>query len=226
MSIRVLVTDDQELVRLGFRMVLEAQEDITVVAEAGDGEEAVRRTAELRPDVVVMDVRMPTMDGVEATRQIVQADGDVRVLILTTFDLDAYVLDALRAGASGFLLKDALPGDLIAAIRTIATGDAVVAPSVTRRLLDSYRHLLPDGDPPGTPTLDPSIEELTPREREVLLEVAAGYSNGEIAARLFVTEATVKSHVGNVFMKLGLRDRVQAVIFAYERGLRQSNGGD
>jgi len=224
MSIRVLITDDQELVRLGFRMVLDAQEDITVVGEAGDGEEAVRRAAELRPDVVVMDVRMPTMNGIEATRRIVEADGDERVLILTTFDLDAYVLEALRAGASGFLLKDAPPGDLIAAIRTIATGDAVVAPSVTRRLLDSYRHLLPDGDPPGSP-LDPSIEELTPREREVLLEVAAGYSNGEIASRLFVTEATVKSHVGSIFMKLGLRDRVQAVIFAYERGLRQSNGG-
>jgi DNA-binding NarL/FixJ family response regulator len=226
MSIRVLITDDQELVRLGFRMVLDAQEDITVVGEAGNGQEAVRRVAELRPDVVVMDVRMPTMNGIEATRRIVEADGDIRVLILTTFDLDAYVLEALRAGASGFLLKDAPPGDLIAAIRTIATGDAVVAPSVTRRLLDSYRHLLPDGDPPDSPTLDPSIEELTPREREVLLEVAAGYSNGEIASRLFVTEATVKSHVGSIFLKLGLRDRVQAVIFAYERGLRGSNRGN
>ncbi len=225
-TVRVLLTDDQELVRLGFRLVLDAQEGFEVVGEAGDGAEAVRKAAAVRPDVVVMDVRMPTMNGIEATRRIVEADAGVRVLILTTFDLDAYVLEALRAGASGFLLKDAPPDDLTAAIRTVASGDAVVAPSVTRRLLDSYRHLLPDGDADHSPSRsDAVLEELTPREREVLLEIAAGYSNGEIAERLFVTEATVKSHVGAIFMKLGLRDRVQAVIFAYERGLTRPREG-
>ncbi|MBS1677671.1 MAG: response regulator transcription factor [Actinobacteria bacterium] len=225
MRVRVLIADDQELVRLGFRMVLDAQEDISVVGEAGDGKDAVRQALELRPAVVLMDVRMPSMNGIEATRRIVEAVTDTRVLILTTFDLDAYVLDALRAGASGFLLKDAPPDQLISAIRTIATGDAVVAPTVTRRLLDSYRHLLPDPDANDTSHPDPRVDSLTPREREVLLEIAAGHSNGEIATRLYVTEATVKTHVGNIFLKLGLRDRVQAVIFAYERGLTRPGAG-
>jgi DNA-binding NarL/FixJ family response regulator len=221
MTTRVLLVDDQPLLRLGFRMVIDAHCDMTVVGEAGDGAEAVRLTAELAPDVVLMDVRMPGTDGIEATRQIAQAADGPRVLILTTFDLDAYAFSGLRAGASGFLLKDVPPSDLLSAIRAVASGDAVVAPSVTRRLLDAYADRLPeDGDAAGAaPIADERVARLTEREHEVLLEVAAGRSNAEIAARLVVTEATVKTHVGRVLTKLELRDRVQAVIFAYECGL-------
>jgi len=221
MSTRVLLVDDQPLLRLGFRMVIDAHDDMTVVGEAGDGEEAVRLSGELAPDVVLMDVRMPGVDGIEATRRIAQACDGPRVLILTTFDLDAYAFNALRAGASGFLLKDVPPSDLLSAIRAVASGDAVIAPSVTRRLLDAYADRLPDdADPTASPPpADDRLALLTEREREVLLEVAAGCSNAEIAERLVVTEATVKTHVGRVLTKLELRDRVQAVIFAYENRL-------
>jgi DNA-binding NarL/FixJ family response regulator len=221
-SIRVLLVDDQPLLRLGFRMVIDAHDDMTVVGEAGDGAEAMRLTAELAPDVVLMDVRMPGTDGIEATRQIAQTADGPRVLILTTFDLDAYAFSGLRAGASGFLLKDVPPSDLLSAIRAVASGDAVVAPSVTRRLLDAYADRLPEDGAAGAaaePVADERVARLTEREHEVLLEVAAGRSNAEIAARLVVTEATVKTHVGRVLTKLELRDRVQAVIFAYECGL-------
>ena len=221
MSISVLLADDQPLLRMGFRMIVEAQPDMTVAGEAADGQEAVERTAALAPDVVLMDVRMPGTDGIEATRRIVAGGGDARVLILTTFDLDEYAFSALRAGASGFLLKDAPPDDLLSGIRSVASGDAVVAPSVTRRLLDAYAHRLPDGTTPVTRSsrLDP----LTEREREVLLAVARGLANGEIAAQLVVSEATVKTHVGRILTKLGVRDRVQAVILAYETGLVQAS---
>jgi DNA-binding NarL/FixJ family response regulator len=219
-STRVLLVDDQPLLRLGFRMVIDAHEDLTVVGEAGDGEEAVRLSEQLTPDVVLMDVRMPGTDGIEATRRIAQADDGPRVVILTTFDLDAYAFNALRAGASGFLLKDVPPSDLLSAIRAVASGDAVIAPSVTRRLLDAYADRLPDDDEDAArPAPDHRLTCLTDREHEVLLEVAAGRSNAEIAKRLVVTEATVKTHVGRVLTKLELRDRVQAVIFAYENGL-------
>ncbi len=224
MSTRVLLADDQPLLRLGFRMVIDAHDDLTVVGEAGDGEEAVRLSGELAPDVVLMDVRMPGVDGIEATRRIAQAGDGPRVVILTTFDLDAYAFNALRAGASGFLLKDVPPSDLLSAIRAVASGDAVIAPSVTRRLLDAYADRLPDDADPTAPPAAPDerLERLTEREREVLLEVAAGRSNAEIAERLVVTEATVKTHVGRVLTKLELRDRVQAVIFAYENRLAGS----
>jgi DNA-binding NarL/FixJ family response regulator len=217
-STRVLLVDDQELMRMAFRMVMDTQPDITIVGEASNGREAVAAAASLRPDVVLMDVRMPDMDGVQATQLIVGADSDARVIILTTFDLDEYVYAALRAGASGFLLKDTQPADLLAAIRAVASGDAVVAPSVTRRLLSTYAHRLPA---PGQP--DHAQQErlalLTAREREVLLEVARSLSNAEIADRLVLSEATVKSHVGRILAKLELRDRVQIVVFAYETGL-------
>jgi DNA-binding NarL/FixJ family response regulator len=220
MTVAVLLADDQPLLRMGFRMILEAQRDMTVVGEAADGAEAVELTRSLAPDVVLMDVRMPGTDGIEATRRIVGAGSHSRVLILTTFDLDEYAFSALRAGASGFLLKDAPPQDLLSAIRAVASGDAVVAPRVTRRLLDAYAHRLPDaGRVPESRTqrLDP----LTERELEVLVAVAGGLSNAEIAERLVVSEATVKTHVGRILAKLGLRDRVQAVILAYETGLVQ-----
>jgi DNA-binding NarL/FixJ family response regulator len=221
-SISVLLADDQPLLRMGFRMILEAQPDMTVAGEAADGAEAVERTAQLAPDVVLMDVRMPGTDGIEATRRIVAAGSGARVLILTTFDLDEYAFSALRAGASGFLLKDAPPTDLLSGIRAVATGDAVVAPSVTRRLLDAYAHRLPDGG--GTaPSRSSRLDPLTEREREVLLALAGGLSNAEIAERLVVSEATVKTHVGRILTKLGLRDRVQAVILAYETGLVQAS---
>ena len=218
MSISVLLADDQPLLRRGFRMILEAEGDLTVIAEAGDGEEAVEQARRHTPDVVLMDIRMPGTDGIEATRRITAADAEVRVLVLTTFDLDEYAFGALRAGASGFLLKDARPADLADAIRAVASGDAVIAPGVTRRLLDNFASLLPDlrsDEPPGSPALD----QLTSRERQVLIHVAEGMSNSEIAAALFVSEATVKSHLGRVLAKLSLRDRVQAVIFAYQAGL-------
>lgn len=215
MSISILLVDDQELLRVGFRMVLDAQDDLEVLGEAGDGEEAVRRVLELSPDVVLMDVRMPGTDGVQATSQIVSCGSQSRVIILTTFDLDEYAHAALRAGASGFLLKDAPPTDLISAIRAVASGDAVVAPSTTRRLLSSIADRLP-GAGAGH---HPDLELLTPREREVMLAVARGLSNAEIAGALVLSEATVKSHVGRILAKLKLRDRVQIVIFAYDNGL-------
>jgi DNA-binding NarL/FixJ family response regulator len=214
----VLLADDQPLLRMGFRMVLESQVDLSVVGEAADGREALELTRRLAPDVVLMDVRMPGMDGIEATRLIVEDGLRSRVLILTTFDLDEYAHAALRAGASGFLLKDALPNDLLSGIRAVASGDAVVAPSVTRRLLDTYAHRL---SPDAEGELDPELylEALTPREREVLTQVAQALSNSEIAATLHLTEATVKTHVGRILAKLGMRDRVQLVVFAYDIGL-------
>jgi DNA-binding NarL/FixJ family response regulator len=215
----VLLVDDQALLRAGLRMVLDAQEDLEVVGEAGDGAEAVRRTQALRPDVVVMDVRMPGMDGIEATRAIVAASPSSQVLILTTFDLDEYAFAALRAGAGGFLLKNAPPEDLLSAIRALAAGDAVVAPSLTRRLLDAYAHRLPDALNGSSGRAEAALEPLTAREREVLQEVAAGHSNAEIADRLVVSQATVKTHVRRILSKLELRDRVQLVIFAYRIGL-------
>jgi DNA-binding NarL/FixJ family response regulator len=210
--IRVLLADDQALVRTGFRMILENAEDMEVVGEAGDGAEAAAMTLDLQPHVVLMDIRMPGVDGVEATRRICTGDSETRVLILTTFDLDEYVYAALHAGASGFLLKDTLAPDLLSAIRVVARGDAVVAPSVTRRLLE--RHV---GTAPITASTD--LDVLTDREREVLGLIARGLSNIEIAGRLFLTEGTVKTHVSRVLSKLGLRDRVQAVVHAYECGL-------
>jgi DNA-binding NarL/FixJ family response regulator len=222
MAITVLLADDQPLIRTGFRMILEEQDDIVVVGEASDGDEAVRLTDALCPDVVLMDVRMPVTDGIEATRRIIEGHPSAKVLVLTTFDIDEYVFSALRYGASGFLLKDARPAELADAIRAVASGDAVVAPSATRRLLDAVAGQLPATPPPGAeaaaPDL-PALERLTDREREVLGLVAAGLSNAEIAAALYVSEATVKSHVGRVLSKLGLRDRVQAVVFAYQVGL-------
>ncbi len=218
-STRVLLVDDQPLLRTGFRLILEAEPDLAVVGEAGDGAAAVELTRSLLPDVVLMDIRMPGVDGIEATRRIIRdgaASHDPKVLILTTFDLDEYVIEAVRAGASGFLLKDSPPEDLVQAIRIVAAGDAIVAPSVTRRLLDKFATRLPavrDAVPP------PGLDTLTDREREVLTHVARGLSNAEIARELVVSETTVKTHVGNVLAKLGLRDRVQAVVYAYETGL-------
>ncbi|WP_020573832.1 response regulator [Actinopolymorpha alba] len=215
--IRVLLVDDQPLLRTGFRMILESEPDIAVVGEAGDGEKAVQESRALQPDVVLMDIRMPRMDGVEAARHITGAEraSQVKVLVLTTFDLDEYVVEALRAGASGFLLKDVPPEELATAIRIVARGDAVVAPGVTRRLLDRFAGNLPVGGGPS----DPLLTQLTEREREVLRQMSRGMSNAEIAAELFVSETTVKTHVGNVLAKLKLRDRVQAVVYAYESGL-------
>jgi DNA-binding NarL/FixJ family response regulator len=214
--VSILLADDQELLRMGFRLVLEAQPDLEVAGEAGDGERAVELVSELEPDIVLMDVRMPIMDGVEATRRIVDRGGRSRVIILTTFDLDEYAYSALRAGASGFLLKDAPPADLLSAIRAVARGDAVVAPSTTKRLLASVADRLPD--PSGAFPPD-DLELLTAREREVLVEVARGLSNAEIAETLVLAEATVKTHVGRILSKLALRDRVQLVIYAYDHGL-------
>ncbi|SCG49558.1 two component transcriptional regulator, LuxR family [Micromonospora echinaurantiaca] len=213
--VRILLADDQPLLRTGFRMVLGAEEDLDIVAEAGDGVEAVELSRRLLPDVVLMDIRMPRMDGVAATRAIVDARLPVRVLILTTFDLDEYVVGALRAGASGFLAKDVPADDLVAAIRTVAGGDAVVAPRILKRLLDRFADVLPD--PAATPPR--ALDALTEREREVLVHVARGLSNAEIARALSVSETTIKTHVGHMLTKLGLRDRVQAVVLAYESGL-------
>jgi DNA-binding NarL/FixJ family response regulator len=211
-SIRIILVDDQELVRTGFRMVLEAQPDMTVIGEAADGLAAVELARRHPADVVVMDVRMPRLDGVAATRHLIERGDAPRVLVLTTFDLDEYVFSALRAGASGFLLKDAEPEELLAAIRAVATGDAVVAPSATRRLLEQVE--LPDARP-----RDPRLETLTERERSVLLAVARGATNAEIGAELYMAEATVKTHVGRLLAKLDARDRVQLVILAYENRL-------
>jgi DNA-binding NarL/FixJ family response regulator len=219
-SVRVLLADDQALLRMGFRMVLEAEDDLEVVGEAADGDAAVSMVAALSPDVVLMDVRMPGTNGLEATERIVAEHPASKVLILTTFDLDEYAFAGLRAGASGFLLKDTRPADLVQAIRTVAHGDAVVSPRVTRRMLELFGQHLPSGPGAGAADgRDPRLGRLTARELEVLQLVAEGLSNGEIAARLTVSETTVKTHVGNVLGKLELRDRVQAVVLAYETGL-------
>jgi DNA-binding NarL/FixJ family response regulator len=214
-SIRVVVADDQDIVRAGFSALLDTQPDLTVVGSAGDGAEAVRVCREQRPDVVLMDVRMPIMDGIEAARQLAaEDDGGPRVLMLTTFDLDEYVYDALSSGASGFLLKDVAAERLFDAVRVVAAGDALLAPAVTRRLIGEFARLRPRLAP-----RDERLRELTARETEVLRLVAEGLSNGEIAERLVVSDETVKSHVSRVLMKLGLRDRTQAVVAAYESGL-------
>jgi DNA-binding NarL/FixJ family response regulator len=215
----VLIVDDQPLQRLGFRMLLDAHPDTSVVGEAGHGAEAVRRTAELRPDVVLMDIRMPGVDGIEATRRIVASGSRSRVLVLTTFDLDEYAYGALRAGASGFLLKDALPDELLAGIRAVAAGDAVAAPALTRRLLDTFIQRTPDPDPADTAMAGTQLAGLTGREREVLLAIAQGLTNSEIADRLVLSASTIKTHVSKVLAKIGARDRVQAVIIAYEAGI-------
>ena len=214
--IRVLVTDDQALMRTGFRMILNAQNDIEVVGEAIDGADAIRQFERLGPDVVVMDVRMPTMDGIEATRRLTAADPPARVLILTTFDLDEYVYEALRVGASGFLLKDRPPEELVAAVRIVASGDALLAPTVTRRLIEEFARRSP-----AVGQVETKLAGLTEREREVLVLMARGQSNAEIATTLYVAETTVKTHVGRVLHKLRLRDRAQAVVLAYESGLVQ-----
>ncbi len=215
MSIRVLLCDDQALVRSGFRMILEAREDLEVVGEAQDGAQALELARRRRPDVILMDVRMPRLDGVEATRRLAEAGSEARVLILTTFDLDEYVYEALRAGASGFLLKDVQPAQLVEAIRVVARGEALLAPTVTRRLLDRFAQALPAS--PGEPP--PELSSLTERELEVLGLLAGGLSNAELAERLFLSETTVKTHVSSILRKLGLRDRVQAVVAAYQAGL-------
>ena len=212
--IRVLIADDQALVRGGFRMILEAQTDIEVVGEASDGREALAQAREHDPDVVLMDIRMPELDGLEATRRLVSGNGSVRVLILTTFDLDEYVYEAMKAGASGFLLKDVRPEQLAEAVRVVAAGDSLLAPAITQRLIAEFVRRPPPGS--GAPT---ELSELTERELEVLKLIARGLSNGEIASALFVSEATIKTHVTHVLTKLKLRDRVQAVVLAYESGL-------
>ena len=214
MSTRVLLADDQALVRGGLRKIVETEPDMTVVAEAADGLQAVDAARASRPDVAVLDIRMPRMDGIEAARRITEAHGDVRVLMLTTFGLDDYVFAALRAGASGFMLKDAPPEELVDAIRTVAEGEALLAPAVTRAVIEEFARHAPTAHAPA-----PELDELTAREREVLLLLCRGRSNHEIAADLVVSEATAKTHVARVLMKLGVRDRVQAVIFAYEAGL-------
>ena len=216
MTIRVLIADDQALVRSGFRLIIEADDDLSVVGEAQDGLEAIEQVRRHDPDVVLMDVRMPNLDGVEATRRIVASGASARVLILTTFDLDEYVHEAIRAGASAFLLKDIRPPQLIEAIKVVAAGDALLAPSVTRRLLERFADSLP-GDAPAA--VQPPTEALTSRELEILTLLAAGLSNAELAERLYLGETTVKTHVSSILRKLGLRDRVQAVIWAYDAGL-------
>ena len=216
----VLLVDDQALLRMGFRLVIESEPDLEVVGEASDGASALAQVAALEPDVVLMDVRMPGMDGIEATRRVVADHPASRVLVLTTFDVDEYAFAALRSGASGFLLKNARPDELVDAIRTVATGSSVVAPRVVRRMLDLFAaHLPTTAGAPGDAGLDPRLRTLTPRELDVLRGVADGLSNAEIAQRLVLSPTTVKTHVGNVLTKLGVRDRVQAVIAAYEYGL-------
>ncbi len=219
MSVRVLLVDDQELVRAGFRMILDAEADIDVIAEASDGAEAVESVRLNTPDVVLMDVRMPNLDGIEATRRILGLEGDTKVLMLTTFDMDEYVYEALRAGASGFLLKDVPPEQLVTAIKVVAAGEALLSPSVTRRVIEEFTKRPPQRTGPP-----PELEELTAREVEVLQLIARGLSNAEIAKELFVSETTVKTHVARVLMKCGLRDRVQAVVLAYETGLVRPGG--
>ncbi|HEU0335764.1 MAG TPA: response regulator transcription factor [Gaiellaceae bacterium] len=215
MTIRVLVADDQSLVRAGFRMLLAGEQDIEVVAEASNGLEAVDKAARFQPTVVLMDIRMPELDGLQATRRILAADAAARVLVLTTFDLDEYVYEALRAGASGFVLKDDPPEDLLAAIRTVAAGDGLLSPAVTKRVIQKFARL-PHREPPR------AVEELTERELEVLRLIARGLSNAEIGQELYISETTVKTHITHILHKLGLRDRVQAVVLAYETGLFDS----
>jgi DNA-binding NarL/FixJ family response regulator len=219
----ILIVDDQPLQRFGFRMLLETAPDTEVIGEAAHGAEAVRRAADLRPDVVLMDIRMPGMDGIEATRRIIATGGRSRILVMTTFDLDEYAHAALRAGASGFLLKDARPEELLAGIRAVAEGDAVIAPALTRRLLDAYAHHLPGIPQDQGGSMDPRWRTLTEREREILVAIGQGWTNGEIAERLVLSESTVKTHVGRVLAKIGARDRIQAVIFAYDLGLTHPN---
>jgi DNA-binding NarL/FixJ family response regulator len=214
-TLGVLIADDQALMRAGFRMILEAEPDLEVVGEATTGHEAVAEAGRLRPDVVLMDVRMPEMDGIEATRRLLDGNGDTKVVMLTTFDMDEYVYEALRAGASGFLVKDVPPEQLIAGIRSVASGDALLAPSVTQRLIQEFVRRPPD----GIRTPSPELSGLTAREVEVLQMMARGLSNGEIASELFVSETTVKTHVAHLLSKLRVRDRVQAVVFAYESGV-------
>jgi len=211
-DIRVLIVDDQALVRMGFRMLLDAEPGITVVGEAADGAEGIRLATSTKPDVILMDVRMPGLDGIAATAEALRVSPASRVIILTTFDLDEYAFGGLRAGASGFLLKDTRPAELLAAVRAVATGEAAISTRVTRRMLDLFGARLPEA---GASALD----TLTPREREILLAIGEGLSNGEIGERFVLSESTVKTHVGRVLLKLGLRDRVQAVIFAFEHGL-------
>jgi DNA-binding NarL/FixJ family response regulator len=215
---RILIADDQELVRTGFRVVLDAEQDLEVVGEAADGLAAIDAVNTLRPDVVLMDIRMPHLDGIEATRRIAASDGSPHVLILTTFDLDDYVYEALRAGASGFLLKDARAEELCSAVRTVAAGEALLSPAITRRLIESYTRRPPPTERPS------ALAELTPRELEVLRLIARGLSNAEIAGKLIVGDATVKTHVARIFSKLDLHDRAQAVVLAYESGLVQPGG--
>jgi DNA-binding NarL/FixJ family response regulator len=212
--IRVVVADDQTLVRSGFRLILEAQADLEVVGEAEDGAEAIERVRQLRPDVVLMDVRMPTLDGIAATREIVASGLPTRVLVLTTFDQDEVVYEAMRAGASGFLLKSVPPAKLAEGVRVVVAGEALLAPSITRRLLEQFVQR-----PPSAEVAAPALADLTEREREVLTSIARGRSNAEIAGDLFLSEATVKTHVNRIFSKLDLRDRVQAVVLAYESGI-------
>jgi DNA-binding NarL/FixJ family response regulator len=212
--IRVLLADDQALVRQGFRLILELEEDIEVVGEAADGAEALRLARELKPDVTVMDIRMPNLDGIETTRRLQQAGSQTRVLILTTFDLNEYVYEAMRAGASGFLLKDVPSDQLVAGICTVAAGDALLAPTLTRRLIEHFVH-----SPPPDAAAPRGLDQLTERELEVLTLLARGLSNNEIATALFLGEATIKTHIGRILQKLSLRDRVQAVVYAYESGL-------
>ena len=219
--IRVLIADDQVLVRTGFRMILEAEKDLEVVGEAADGAEAIAEARRTRPDVVLMDVRMPELDGIEATRRLLAGDGaETKVVMLTTFDMDEYVYEALRAGASGFLLKDVPPEQLVTGIRSVASGDALLAPSVTRRVVEEFVRRPPESARPPAPEL----EQLTERELEVLKLIARGLSNAEIAKELYVSDATVKTHVARILMKLSLRDRVQAVVFAYENGVASPHG--
>jgi DNA-binding NarL/FixJ family response regulator len=212
MTIRVLVADDQSMVRAGFRMLLAGEEDIEVVAEASNGLEAVDKAARFRPSVILMDIRMPELDGLQATRRILAADGDARILVLTTFDLDEYVYEALRAGATGFVLKDDSPEQLIDAIRTVAGGDALLSPTITKRVIQKFARM-PRPAPPK------ELDELSEREREVFRLMARGLSNGEIAAELYISETTVKTHVTHILQKLNLRDRVQAVVLAYQAGV-------
>jgi DNA-binding NarL/FixJ family response regulator len=217
MSLSVLIVDDQALVRAGFRMILDAEEDIDVAGEAADGDDAVVEAQRLQPDVILMDVRMPVVDGIEATRRVLATEGlETKVVMLTTFDMDEYVYDALRAGASGFLLKDVPPEQLIDGIRAVANGDALLAPSITRRLIEEFVRSAPSRTEPPA-----GLDELTTREVEVLRLIARGFSNAEIAKELFVSETTVKTHVAHVLMKLNVRDRVQAVVLAYESGIVQ-----
>ena len=216
MSIRVLVVDDQSMVRAGFRMLLGGEKDIEVVAEASNGLEAVSKAARFHPRVVLMDIRMPELDGLEATKRILAADGDPRILILTTFDLDEYVYEALRAGASGFVLKDDPPEQLLAAVRTVARGDALLSPAITKRVIRQFTRL-------PRPTPPKELDELSERERDVFLLMAAGLSNGEIGQELFISETTVKTHVTHILQKLNLRDRVQAVVLAYQAGLFENS---